>query len=117
VALVRILVRTKGRYAVQDAGFEYDSIIQVNGIVGIVAAIVLAASARAPARSIGLDRWFNVFVLLKESMEYFREKGVDFGFFGRSLPHINRVAKARDEGGRQQRDAADDAQGGTGTAS
>jgi hypothetical protein len=77
VALVRFFVRMKGRHAVQDAGFDYDSIIQVNGLVGVIAAVALVASARALGKSIGLDRWFNVFVLVKESMGYFREKGVD----------------------------------------
>ncbi len=100
VALVRFFVRMRGRYAIQEAGFDYDRIIQVNGVVGVIAVIALAASARSLGKSIGLDRWFNVFVLVKESVGYFREEGVAVGILGPSFSQISRMAQERDEGGR-----------------
>jgi len=49
---------------------------------GIIAIVLMSASARRLGRLIGVSSWFNVFVLLKESMGYFEDRRVSVGFLG-----------------------------------
>jgi hypothetical protein len=96
VAVFRFFVRLSGRYALRDVGFDYEFLLLLNGLVGVIAALTLIGSARKLGQSIGLDRWFNVFVLLKESSAYFREKGIRVGLLGPSLSQINRATSTEE---------------------
>jgi hypothetical protein len=62
-------------------------------LAGIVSVVWMSVAARRLARFIGVASWFNVFVLLKESMGYFEDRRIRVGFLGprfKDLPRSTR---------------------------
>ena len=55
----------------------------------------MSVAARRLAHLIGVQSWFNVFVLLKESMGYFEDRRITVGFFGprfKDLPRSTQIS-------------------------
>ena len=84
--LASILARTYLRVNQPDRwalGRELHDLLKMWVSIGAIVSVVwMSAAARRLARLIGVASWFNVFVLLKESMGYFEDRHIAVGFLG-----------------------------------